>query len=578
MKKRMATVLLVLALALGLCAGAVAAPAWSVAEGAVSVGGLEGGQYAFVAGYDDAGRFLGAKVLSADGDAQPIPGAAEVKLFWTDGQYAPLAEAVSLPSAYQTVRKVDGQVVLCYEGPGGVTVTTPVTEKITGSVASWNTQGTLRISGQPYPATELTVEGCDYAVSHESFQRWDIQPGVYLGDTLDFYLDPWGNICWIDLVAEYVYPVETRLLLSVGVTGTSDGGTAVQAELMQPSGAVFTTEVTILDGQSITDPNAAVEALSAHAPGGFYACQWQRGSGFAMTATENTPGSGWGATITVPPDTVTAPAADFTGGAVNCLANEQTIFVVSRGLPGEEKITRCVGYGELPAVTVLQGTVVTAEGDDAAPVARFVYLRTLDVEPPPPVELPKGCFFIVDNRMSIDPELYEEDVYQVHIIGADSMRTDMRVSGGLGLGISYDSMEVGRFADNYYVGKFCAITGMDQGDVVTGLKPMEAAEVLTLENGVIETAAGSWNYDTTTRCVYANLGWKDMDGDGVRGDGDQITLTGSSFFDPDNSFIGLDNVSPDPASGAIFRSIKAAVIAPEGSNVADYVYLIRELW
>ncbi len=581
MKKGFVSLALALVLALGLCAGAAAAPAENAADGAIAVSGLTGGQYAFVAGYDETGRFLGARVLTADGATQPIPGAAEVRVFRTDGLLAPQGEAVSL-SRDCRVRKADGQVELYYAGPDGVTVTQPVTRKVTGRVSGFGKLGSLYINGQAHYATDLAVEGCAYAISEEDFQyqQWLNQPGVPAGDTLDFYLDPWGNICWIDLVAEYVYPVRTNLLLSAGVTGTPDGGAAVRAELLYSDGSVETVDVSSLDGQPITDPDAAVARLSAHAPGGFYACQRQRGGGFAMTTTENTPGNGWGQTLTIPPDTVTAPDADFTGSKVNCLANDETIFALSRGLPGEEGVTRWVGYRDLPAVTVLQGTVVTAEGDPAVtPVARFVYLRTLDVEPPPPVEPPEGYVFLADNRMTADPDLARDDVYRVNIIDADGARTDMRVSGGLGLGISYDSMEVGRFADNFYLGKFCAVTGIDKNDVVTALKPVEASEVSAFGDGLLETSAGSWGYDDNTRCVYVDLYWDDMNGNGVRDDADQVTLADSNTFVPDSGFFDLNDVSADPASGASYRSAKAAVIpAADDPAVAAYIYLVREIW
>ncbi len=579
MKKRIVSLVLALVLALGLCVAASAAEAGIAADGAVSVHGLGDGQYAFVAGYDETGRFLDARVLTADGDAQPIPGAAEVKLIRTDGQFAPLGEAVSLSQDFQ-VRKANGQVELCYEGPGGVSVTQPVTRKVTGKVTSYGLKGNLTIHSTLYTATSLPVDGCDYTVTREGFQEWPrLQPGEPFGDTLDFYLDPWGNICWIDLVAEYVYPVYTWLILSAGVTGTPDGGAVVRAELLCSNGTVNTLDVSSLDGEPITDPDAAVVQLSARAPGGFYACQQQRDGTYSLTATENTPGSGWGQALTIPPDTVTAPDADFTQDAINCLANDETVFVLSRGLPGEEEVTRYVGYRDLPAVTVLEGAVVTAEGDlTVTPVARFVYLRTPDVVPPPPVEAPDGCIFLAGNSYQSDPELFYDGVCLVPIVDTDSTLTSMRVSGGLGLGISYDSMEAGRFADNFYVGKFCVVTKIDENRVVSGLAPVDTDDVKALGNGVITTAAGSWGYDDATYCIYVDLYWEDMNGNGVRDDADQVTLADSGTFSP-NSFFDPGEVSAAPADGTPYRSVRAVVISfAEDRNQASYIYIVRELW
>ncbi len=565
MKRQLINVFLTLALALGLCAGASAAEA---ADGAISVSGLTGGQYTFVAGYDETGRFLGTRVLTADGDARPIPGAVEMKLFRTDGTFAPQSEAVILNADCQTVRKIDGRVTLCYEGPDGVAVTQPVTRKITGRVLSWGWGCGLRINDQFYPATALTVEGCDYDISKDGFADWASQPGLPLWDDLDFYVDPWGNICWIDLVAEHVYPARTQLILSAGVAGTPDGGTAVRAELLRASGTVETVDVSSLDGQPITDPDAAAAQLSAHAPGGFYACRRQRDGTYSLTATQNAPGSGWGRTLTIPPDTVTAPEADFTQDAINCLANNKTRFVVSRGLPGEEKLTDYVGYRDLPAVTVLEGAVVTAEGDPTVtPVARFVYLRTLDEVP---VEPPAGYVFIAENRALIRPGV--ETTYAVPIVDAEGTASTLPVNKMLKDAIITDSMYAGQFPGNAYVGKFCAVTRMDRNGVVTGLAPADASELSILGDGVITTAAsaGVWSdYDNVTRCVYVDL-YQDADG--------LVSLTDSGAFDPDSGFIDLCDVSSDPASGATYRSAKAALIFPEGSNVADYIYVVRELW
>ncbi len=587
MKKRILSLVLALTLALGLCAATSAAEAGSAADGAISVRGLGDGQRAFVAGYDEAGQFLGARVLTADGDAQPIPGAAEVKVVRTDGQLAPLGEAVSLSRDFQ-VRKVDGRVELCYEGPDGVSVTQPVTRKITGKVASFNTIGELRINSTPYTATELTVQGCEYTVTREGFESWErLQPGKPLGDTLDFYLDPWGNVCWIDLVAEYVYPINIRLILSAEVVGTFDGGAIVRAELLFSSGWVETVTVSNLDGRPVTDPDAAVAQLSAHAPGGFYACQRQHDGTYSMTATENTPDSGWGETLTIPTDTVTAPAADFTQGKVNCLADTDTLFVVSWGQPDAETVTHSVEYRywDLPAVTVFDGTVIIAEGDPAAtPVARFVYLRTLDPKPTSPAEPPDGYVFLAGNSWRLDPELAEDEVCLVPIVDTDGANADMRIPAQLKEDILNDSMEIGKFPDNAYLGKFCAVTEIDENRTVSALEPATASDVTALENGVITTAAGSWAYDEHTVCVCVDLSWTDdlydmTNTPGVREDTDFYYVSGSGrVYDPDSFFVPGD-VSLDPADGTFYRSARAAVIpAADDPAVAAYIYIVREVW
>ncbi len=380
MKKKVFVLLLVLALAMGLCVPAAAAPVWSVTGGGLSLRGLTGGQHALVAGYDENGQFLGAQVLAADGAVQPDPAAAEVRLFWTGGGWAPLDAAIRLPRDYQ-VRKVGDQVELSYTGPGGVTVTWPVTQKTSGRLVFYSDkQGKLCVGGKYYSATRFPVDGCAYDVTQAGFQDWSSQPGVPNQDTLDFYLDPWGNICWIDLVEEYHYSVEVCLLLSAELTDDN----VVRAELMHFNGSVFTADVSILGDRAITDPAAAADALTANAPGGFYACQKERNGTYSMSLMEGSLSNGWNRPLDIPAGTVTVPAADFTGGAVNCVADETTLFMVVSGPSGQEAVTRYTGYQALPAMTLAEGSAAYNVQfiTYPAPEARFVYLRVQDGEPP----------------------------------------------------------------------------------------------------------------------------------------------------------------------------------------------------
>ncbi len=210
-----------------------------------------------------------------------------------------------------------------------------------------------------------------------------------------------------------------------------------------------------------------------------------------------------------------------------------------------------------------------------------MYLEADDVSLP----LPEGYVFIQDNNWLIDPELYEDNVYLANIVDTDGASAYMRVPAGLKDAIANNAgMEIGRFPDNAYVGKFCAVTGMDVNGVVTGLEPVDANHVSAFGNGTITTSAGTWSYDKYTVCVYVDLGWIDdlEDGNnipGVRENTDLYRVYDSSTFVPDSGFIDLSEVSPDPADKTPYRYVKAAVIpSAEDPDLADYIYVVREIW
>ncbi len=382
MKKRLVSFLLLLVLALGLCAGVSAAPVWTVADGALSVGGLVGGQYAFAAWYDKAGQYLSTQVLTADGALHPDPAAASVKLICTDDRLAPLDVAFTLPRGNDyRVRKTGDQVELYCQGPNGVAVSWPMTRKVSGRLVYYSDrEGKLCVGGEYYSPTQLPVDGCAYTVTPAGFQNWSDQPGAPGMDSLDFYLDPWGNICWIDLVREYHYPTDTCLLLCAECT--ADG--IVRAELMDFLGTVFQVNVSRLSSETITDPAAAVDKLRANAPGGFYACSQERDGTYSMSFMESSLSNGWQRAVPIPAGTVLAPAEDFTGGAVDCIANDATLFMVVSGPSGSETVTRYTGWQNLPAgLTAAEGSnVYTVYYENSpgypAPKARLVYLRAAE--------------------------------------------------------------------------------------------------------------------------------------------------------------------------------------------------------
>lgn len=587
MKKRVTSLLLTLVMALALFPAAVAAENTNP----LLVSGLAQGQTGFLAGYNDQGRMVGLRMLTADGEVAAIPGATSLKFIRTDGSYAPQGPAFSLSQNQGTVRKVDGQVRVCYDGPDGLRVSQAVTEKMTGMVATCiPSTGQLNINGEKYSATKLSVEGCEYTVTKDGFRDWPRQPGFPFWDTLDLYLDSAGNICWVELVKAYVHPAYVCLILSVSVTGSTDGEATIQAQMMYPFGTEELT-VSILNGEPITDPDAAVAQLSASAPGGLYACQLQRDGGYSLTPVDNAAGSGWGQTVRLPYDIPVYPQEDFTLGAVSCAADDNTRFYVVQDDPKEGSVSRIYDtFGSLPTRVVLDGYIVTDEADPT--VARFVYLH-IAADPPP---LPNGYVFLPSTGWHADPELYEDDIFLVDIVDTDGTQGRMRVSDALRRAIAADRMVLGSYWGNALVGRFCAVTEIDEYRVVSDLEPAAAVNVQSIEDGVISLADGvTYGYGSDTKFIYVDMMWADDQDDpankiGVREPSrDKWVLAETGIIhDPDTFFNAADvdatgaysdSVEDQNPNGATYISVRAAVI-PEKDEpaLADWVYVVRELW
>lgn len=547
MKKKLTFLLTTLVLALALCMGAAAAETFQV-------GGLAQGQTGYLAGYNDDGRMAGVRVLTADGDvAASIPNAAGYKLFRLDEHHAPQGEALAFSQSDGTVRKIDGQVCVCYGDPEGLAVRAPVTEKVTGKVSLFFVNGDLLINGARYSSTTLTVEGCDF---------WDgsslADTTTILSVTCDFYLDPDGDICWIDQLTDSKHSI----CLPVSVTPTEDS-LQVTARI---GNHTRTLEVTRLDGKAIGDgpecisPADALAQVRADCGGAFYTYSRQAGDGcyHLVRADKDAPvdtGCEWGERYVIFPGSAIQPAADFTFGAIDCLADERTTFWLSVGTPEDKAYLSYRGFQALPYAQAMGCAITRPDG-----VADLVYL---DV-PYFTIEPPDGCILVVDNSVQIDPKLLTEEVYQVNIMDTDGASTSMRVSSEIADGIKEDRMESDRFADNTYVGKLFHVIAMDQNGTVWGLRPVETYEVQALADGSVTTAAGSWRYSPETHFIYADF---------VReiSSSELFHLSGHGSFSPN------DFCAEDVGEDKLYSSVRAAVIAdPNDPGVADYVYVLRE--
>ncbi len=483
-----------------------------------------------------------------------------------------------------TVCQEDGQVSFCYTAPDGALVIDPVTEKITGKVTAFSTKGELTINGTHYKATELTVEGCGVDVSENGFRNWGLLgEGAFL-NTYDFYLDKSGSICWVE---QFDSMDANDVCLVLDARASGDG--RLQASILFADSSTKTVDVVRLDRQDITDADAAGQQLRAKGKSTFYTWKLtpsgyellEMGAGHESWDTPVSVGDGTSVVAQIfkesafakDPSNPSYPLQDM------LYSDSKTVFIVGKELPsGEMNYTTYKGFKTVPE---MNATIVTAvapraeHGPNGA--ARCVYLQSNQC-------LPEGLVYISDNTWLIDPELYEDGVYLTHIVDTDGTETQMRLPNRLkDAVVGNASMEIGRFDRNAYVGKFCAVTGIDENHVVTGLEPVDANHVSALGNGVITTSAGTWTYDEYTVCVYVDLGWIDDPNDaanrlGVREDRDLYRVNASGAFDPDNFFVPGD-VSADPADKTPFRSVKAVVVSAPGTpGLADYIYVVRELW
>lgn len=543
MKKRIPSLLLALVMALALCATAAA----------------EGTQTGYLAGYDADGRMVGLRALTADGAAAAISGATNYKLLRVDSDLIPQAPALAFAPSAGVVRQVDGRVCICYDGPQGLAVKLPVTQRVTGQVTGFNTAGQLRVNGERYSATRLTVEGCDIPISPKGFQQVMLSGAIY-----DFYLDPDGAICWIEQHEDG--PHQLCVVLSAW-----HDASGLQVEILTAGRTVKTIPVTRLNGNAIGDgPDCvslddALAQVEADCGKAFYTYSLQAGDGcyHLVRSGKDSPvdtGFTWDESYVIPEDSAIQPDADFTFGAIPCLADERTVFWVAVGAAGDKTFLSYRGFQQLPFAQA-KGCVIT--GADG--VADNVYLDT----PYFVVEPPKGYVMVVNKWWDRD---YATGAYRLNIVGADGNTTTLRVPKGIVDAVEKDSMELDRFADNAYVGKLCRVTAMDYNEVALGLEPAETYEVQALGGGSLTTDAGTWRYDERTCRINIELA-VDPPNLVLPGEVPCIGFSNCGNFSLYEAF-DPGQVGPDQP----YHSVRAAVIPNAGDPaLADYVYIIRIL-
>lgn len=202
-------------------------------------------------------------------------------------------------------------------------------------------------------------------------------------------------------------------------------------------------------------------------------------------------------------------------------------------------------------------------------------------------DVPNGYIFIRSNDCELDPGL--AGIYQVSIVDADGLPATMRVTANLANKIRGDYMDLS--APRKYVGHYFAIGEIDKNGVVSALSngdsnPVERAvpldELLSIGGGSIVLSTGRYTYDDETKFVYVDMGWTDgvqvNNKPNVREeDLDDIDFKASGAFLPNGFFTRLDVDAATSIKG-IYRAVDAAVICRPNSNIADYVYVLRDLW
>ncbi len=604
MKKGIASLVLALVLALGLCAGAAAIGSAS-RPGEVTGGGpspapvvwardLLTNERLFAACYSADGRLTGITVLPGSNSPTRLSQADRIKLIRLNDDLVPQGAVLSFPDNYTSATKSDGEVTLSY-GANGISLSQPVTEKFVGIVNSIDRDGDLniiRVDGtgtKTYPFAALTAKDCAL-FPDKTDPNWEAQVADMVGEEYTFYVDTAGCICWVDYF-DGMAADDVCLVLDA----QASGGGQLQASILFADSDVQTVDVVRLNRHDITDADAAGRQLRARGKSTFY--NWKR-TPLGYELLEMGVGAGhesWDTPVSVG-DGTSVVAQIFKESAFakdprnpnyplrNMLHTySKTVFIVGKELPSGEMIyTTYTGFKTVPE---MNATIVTAvalhEEHYSNNVASYVYLQANQFKE----DRPGGLVYISDNNWLIDPELYEDGVYLTNIVDTDGTKAQMRLPNRLKDAVfSNASMEIGRFPDNAYVGKFCVFTGIDENHVVTGLEPVDAADVSAFGNGTITTSAGTWSYDKYTRCVYVDLGWIDdlEDGTntpGVREDTDLYRVNSSGTIGNPDSFFVPGDVSADPADKMPYRSVKAVIVSsPETPDLADYIYVVREIW
>lgn len=167
MRKRGLALALALLMSLTVAGARRAVPTWQLEAGQIHVAGLEPGEYGFAAEYSAEGRYLGAKVLTAETGAAALDeGTAYVKLLWTDGALIPQHSALRLAT----------DLDLCYTYPLSVQLVLSA-QVVNGALKA----ELLSLNGAVNTETVARLDGQAVADANETVGAFSATlPGLYL--------------------------------------------------------------------------------------------------------------------------------------------------------------------------------------------------------------------------------------------------------------------------------------------------------------------------------------------------------------------------------------------------------------
>lgn len=478
-------------------------------------------------------------------------------------------------------------------------------EKVTGNVSTYYSgSAEIVVGGTAYKSSQQDRAGSIGDVKNSNsdlestFSNWT-DSGYDRETEYDFYLDKSGAIGVGIQLTDSVDASKVCLVIEADYDTNGMGTTGwTKANLLFADGSTEIVDISRLDGDYVAKTaeegkkityQAAKKELEKNRLTKFYSYR-TTSSGYELTTLndgrkfENEVSE---STTTDNPFEI-LKQSNFSQGDFALTANNSTNFIIGKRNKNTDEMTYSVykGFRNIPEMDATLITAIAANDNTSAEdtVARFVYMETGSFRD----DVPEGFIFILDNNVKMDESITDDEVYLVNIIDTDGSKTTMRVDSGLAAAIRNDSMTYN--ADRTYVGKFWAVSTIDENGIVSDLsnaddnlgQAVSTDSLTNLGDGVIAFADDSYDYDDATVFVFVDWGWED---DTTKDDNttgqldvtiDKVVAKDYGTFRPDG-FFNANDINAE-ANTATYKDVRAAVIVPNNETTADYVYVIRTMW